>query len=377
MQNQFDVIIIGAGPAGASCAYNLKRINPNISVLLIDKAQFPRYKPCGGGVSPDVYHYLDFDLNEAISYRCNEAVMVANGQSIAAPIDDILMVRREVFDEFLLKKAEDKGVEVLTGAEVITLKQDYPYSQIETKEHHFTAKIIILAEGSRGKLARKLNIAPSNKIFAAMEYEHYRPFFDGKLYINFDHNDGYAWNFPKADGLSLGIGGLEKGKGKKGEGLPKKLQRFTKEFAVSTLQSCYTHGHPIQLYSGHRNLVHDSILLVGEIAGCVDPLTAEGIRPAIKSGYLAATIVAEGLRRDNLRFLKRYNALFHREIGQDFQYARILSYLVYNYREAILPLLSSKLAIEKFMSVFSGTARYRDHISKKRILKMIKQVIFR
>ena len=52
MTKLYDVIIIGAGPSGTSCAYNIKRLNPEANVLLLDKAEFPRYKPCGGGVSP-------------------------------------------------------------------------------------------------------------------------------------------------------------------------------------------------------------------------------------------------------------------------------------------------------------------------------------
>ncbi len=116
------------------------------------------------------------------------------------------------------------------------------------------------------------------------------------------------------------------------------------------------------------------ILLIGEVAGCVDPLTAEGIRPAIKSGYLAAKILADAIACGHFKALKKYNALFHHEIGKDFQYARILSYLVYNYRNIILPFISSKVALEKFMGVFGGQSTYRAHLSNKRILKMIAKV---
>jgi geranylgeranyl reductase family protein len=375
MHNPYDIIIIGAGPSGTSCAYNIKRLNPTISVLLLDKAAFPRYKPCGGGISPEVHNYLDFNLDEAISYRCSDIVMVANGEHMSTSMGEVLMARREVLDDFLLNKAKLQGVEVVTACEAIDIKKNDKFLVVATTQGEFTAKIAILAEGSRGKLARKLGIAPANRIFAAMEYEHYTKNLDGKLYINFDHNDGYAWNFPKADGLSLGIGGLKKGKGVKGDGLPKKLRKFASEFEVSELEQHHTHGHPIQLYNGRQKLVHDRILLIGEVAGCVDPLTAEGIRPAIKSGYLAAKIVAKAIECNKFRYLKQYNALFHREIGKDFQYARILSYLVYNYRKVVLPFLSSKMAIEKFMSVFNGSSTYRAHISKKRILKIISNLL--
>ena len=60
----YDVIIVGAGPSGTSCAYNIMQLKPNAKVLLIDKATFPRYKPCGGGVSPEVANYLEYEEPE-------------------------------------------------------------------------------------------------------------------------------------------------------------------------------------------------------------------------------------------------------------------------------------------------------------------------
>lgn len=371
MHEQFDVIIVGAGPAGSSCAYNLKRLNPNIKILIIDKATFPRYKPCGGGISPEVCNYLDFDLEEAINYRCHEAVLVANGKSTSTDMDDILMVRRDVFDDFLLNKAKECGVEILSPCEVIEIERSIQSTTINTAKGIFKSKFVVLAEGGRGKLARKMGIAPDNTVFAAMEYEHYTEALDDKLYINFDYNKGYAWSFPKSDGLSLGIGGLVKGKDKDSVGLPKRLKDFVQQFSVHKLAQQHVHGHPIQLYSGRQKLVHGPVLLAGEIAGCVDPLTAEGIRPAIKSGYLAAKVLAETIAHNQPHRLKKYDKLFHREIGKDFQYARVMSYLVYNHRDLILPFINSKRALEKFMQVFGGKSTYGEQISKKRIFKII------
>ena len=70
MSNIYDVVIIGAGPSGTSCAYNIKRFNPQAKVVLLDKAEFPRYKPCGGGVSPEVQNYFDFDVTGGIDSIC-------------------------------------------------------------------------------------------------------------------------------------------------------------------------------------------------------------------------------------------------------------------------------------------------------------------
>ncbi|MEN9947091.1 MAG: hypothetical protein RLZZ293_1477 [Pseudomonadota bacterium] len=369
----YDVVIIGAGPSGVSCAYNIKRNTPNLKVLIVDKASFPRYKPCGGGISPEVANYLDFDLSPSIDYICNDVIMVANGKQISGDKYPLWMVRREKFDSYLLDQAKAIGVEFMPNCEVIHLEQQTNQVSIICEQISFNAQIAVLAEGGRGKLAKKYSYTKAKQnVLAAMEYEHYTNQLSGKLYIDFDYNDsGYAWNFPKSDGLSLGIGGLVKGRAKGKIGLPQRLANYSSQFGVKKLTKTNLHGHPIMLYSGKQRLVHNRVILVGEIAGCVDPLTAEGIRPAIKSGYLAAKIISHSLTQQDLNHLRHYDKIFQQEIGKDFQYARLMAYFLNRNLTKILPLISSPQAINAFMSVFSGKEYYRDKITWKKIGKFI------
>lgn len=366
-----DVVIIGAGPSGSSCAYNLKKQNPNTTVMLIDKAIFPRYKPCGGGISPEVLNYLDFDLRDGANSFCRKVSVVAKGRKLEGPACDIFMVRREQFDYFLVKKAQSIGVEVLLDCEVTDIENTKSQVIVKTKKGDFAAKIAVLAEGGSGKLARKLNIAPNNNVAAALEYEHYQENNDGVMEIDFDQNsDGYAWVFPKSDGLSIGIGRFSKEK-KSSAGLPEKLKKYLQQHGVNDINRKQLHGHPVHLYSGRKKLVHGRILLIGEIAGCVDPLSAEGIRPAIKSGYLAAKCIASFLQDGKLSHIKKYNRDFHREIGRDFQYARIASYFLNRYNSKMLSLAVSTGSLNHYMAIFNGQATYRDYINVRRIFKMI------
>lgn len=378
MSKEYDVIVIGAGPSGTSCAYNIKRYHPDATVLLLDKAEFPRYKPCGGGVSPEVQNYFDFDLQAGIDSICNDVVMVANGKHIESDSHSLWMVRREKFDQFLLSKAQSKGVRFIAGCNVSEIKPNDSNSYVVTQSHgEFIAKVVVLAEGGLGKLAKKMGFAAKNTILAGLEYEHYTRELDGKLYIDFDYNDsGYAWNFPKSDGLSLGIGGFIKGQDKGSVGLPKRLTEYSQQFNVAALDKKQLHGHPILLYTGRQKLVHGNILMVGEIAGCVDPLTAEGIRPAIKSGYLAAKVIAYSIKNNKPKALVNYDVAFHKEIGSDFYYARIFSYFLNKNLSRILPMITTKSAINGFMSVFSGQATYRQKVNLRRIIKMIWQSIW-
>lgn len=119
-------------------------------------------------------------------------------------------------------------MEFLSGCEVLDINGsiDAGYQVQTDSQGSLSARLIVLAEGGRGKLAKKLGIAPHNNILVAMEYEHYTDNLDGRLYLDFDYNvSGYAWNFPKSDGLSLGIGGFLKGKARNG-GLPGKLANY-------------------------------------------------------------------------------------------------------------------------------------------------------
>ena len=149
-----DVIIIGAGPSGSTCAYRIKKILPSASVVLVDKAQFPRYKPCGGGISPEVKNYMDFEFDEVVSFQAHDVLLTAQQKSTRSSCD-IIMVRRELFDDVLVKKARDVGVSVFMNTDVIDLMQTPSHVEIKTHHETYQAKIVILAEGGAGKLARQ------------------------------------------------------------------------------------------------------------------------------------------------------------------------------------------------------------------------------
>lgn len=107
----FDCIIVGAGPAGGTAAYHLAK--KGRSVLVLEKETLPRYKPCGGGVSPVVADWFDFDFSPAISLKVKTVRYTWNMEDVVLADlqtpEPIWMVRRDIFDHFLIQQAQNKG----------------------------------------------------------------------------------------------------------------------------------------------------------------------------------------------------------------------------------------------------------------------------
>ena len=130
----FDCIIVGAGPAGGSAAYHLAK--QGRSVLIVDRDVLPRYKPCGGGVSPAIAQWFDFDFSPAISCEVDTLRYTWN---LEDPVDvklehqqPIWMVRRDIFDHFLVQQAQKQGAELRDNTEVTGIEFKVDRWQVNT-----------------------------------------------------------------------------------------------------------------------------------------------------------------------------------------------------------------------------------------------------
>ncbi len=356
-----DCIIIGAGPAGAAAAYHLAR--QGRSVLILEKDAHPRYKPCGGGVSPQVAQWFDFDFTPAINTKVTRYRFTYEGRD---PLEvepttreSLWLVRREIFDAFLISQALDKGAVLKAGCPALGLNFEQSAWTIDTPEGPQRARYLVAADGAKGPLAKNLGFHKRRfRIAGAIEAECATPG-PSDLPLCFDFGtvgQGYLWNFPKTDGQSLGIGVL---RGRQDRNLRETLKRYTAGFGAN-LDDCSVAAHPILLWDGDQDLHTQQALLVGEAACIVDPFTAEGIRPSLRTGVLAANAIHAALSGED-RALEAYTTAVQREIGAEMVWARRLSSLFYR-----LPALGYNVGVkhprgpQRMAQLFCGELRYAD-----------------
>lgn len=368
----FDCIIVGAGPAGGSAAYHLAKRGH--SVLVLEKESLPRYKPCGGGVSPAVAQWFDFDFTPAISMKVERLRYTWQGEDPAeVQLDNtepMWMVRRDVFDQFLIEQAQKQGAEVRDKSAVSAIAFKSDRWEVKTNSETLEARYLIAADGAKGPMAKMLGLKQGDRQpAAAIEIQYPNP--DNLIKFDFGRiKKGYIWSFPKADGYSLSIANLQ---GKTKEKLDDVLSKYAAENGF-TVNSSNVHDDFLCLWDGDRKLHTQNALLAGEAASVVDPLTAEGIRPSMFSGVKAAEAI-DGALGGTANALDNYTQVMNEEWGGQMVWASRVSGLFYK-----IPKIAYKVGVKRpsatqqMAAVLCGESSYAD-IANKAIDRLKKNLI--
>ncbi|AFY32600.1 geranylgeranyl reductase family protein [Calothrix sp. PCC 7507] len=357
----YDCIIVGAGPAGGTAAYHLAK--QGRSVLVVEKESLPRYKPCGGGVSPAIAQWFDFDFSPAISlkvdtFRCTLKMgdAVENKLEIAEPV---WMVRREVFDHFLVQQAQKQGAQLQDNTEVTGIELKTDHWQVNTAHEQFTGRYLIAADGAKGPTAKWLGFKDRKRRLAGALEAEIPASVENCSTFHFDFGtvkNGYIWNFPKADGYSVGVGTFI---GNEPQDYKKILTDYVHNIGLD-VKTCKQYGYPICQWDGNQKLHTQNAVLAGEAACIVDPFTAEGIRPSILSGLLAANAIHEALSGD-INALAKYSDAINEQWGADMAWAQKIALAFYRF-----PSLGYRVGVKRppgaqvMGKIFSGELRYED-----------------
>jgi geranylgeranyl reductase family protein len=357
----YDCIIVGAGPAGGTAAYHLAK--KGRSVLVLEKESLPRYKPCGGGVSPAIAQWFDFDFSPAISVKADSLRFTWKlGDPVEAKIDTkepVWMVRRDIFDHFLVQQAQNQGAELKDNTEVTGIEFKSDYWQINTANGSFHGRYLIAADGAKGSMAKWLGFKERKRRLAGALEAEIPATVENKPKIHFEFGlvkNGYIWNFPKADGYSIGVGTFIGGEP---QDFKKILDEYAKSFGVDVKNS-KQYGYPLCIWDGTQKLHTQNAVLAGEAACVVDPFTAEGIRPAIFSGVLAAGSINDALSGD-INALANYTNAINEELETDMAWAQKLAGAFYRF-----PGIGYKVGVKRpsgaliMGKILAGELRYGD-----------------
>jgi geranylgeranyl reductase family protein len=271
----WDAIVIGAGPSGSVTAYLLAK--KGYKTLILDMKDFPRYKPCGGGVtwraynllrelgiklrSPEAYH------KEVVIRGFGEEIKVSSDEEFAVATLDRRKLDKELLDEAIAQGAEFRK-EKVNG---VSLKED----RVEVIGSGFAARYVIGADGAYSITAISSGIRNcwrNDDIIFAIEGR--APPYDELTFIVDASPSGYGWIFPRGEDSNAGVGGISS----RSREVIKAFEEFSKRYKVEKIGSWIipTGGHGKPIAKGR-------VLLVGDAAGLADPLTGEGLYYAFKS----------------------------------------------------------------------------------------------
>ncbi len=318
-----DVLIVGGGPAGSSCAWKLR--DSGLDVLILDKQKFPRDKVCGGWITTQVFEQLALAPDEYARGRTLQPITGFRTSRIGDP--EVVTeyghtvsygIRRFEFDEYLLRRS---GVRIKEGVAFSGMERD---GQGWRVNGDIRARLVVGAGGHFCPVARALGARMNaEEIVAAQEAEFpmdasqqaacgIRPEAP-ELYFCPDMR-GYGWCFRKGNILNVGFGRLDKRNLK--SQVADFLQFLDRSGKVGFEIPSRILGHAYLIYSkSARQLVEDGVLLVGDSAGLAYSQSGEGIRPAIESGLLAAKVIREAKGDFSRERLSHYRTLLLERFG--------------------------------------------------------------
>ncbi|MGB5943668.1 MAG: geranylgeranyl reductase family protein [Leeuwenhoekiella sp.] len=347
-----DVLIVGGGPAGSGLAHHLAKAG--IKTVVIEADKFPRDKVCGDGVSPIALRELHAmgitktktfikanAINQVGLFMENDQAIVQLEKPDDLPFHARIIPRIEL-DDMIHQAAKKAGATFKENCRVTNYKVS-PHKVVThykngIGEFKITSKMIVGADGSRSLVARKLRGYQPDPDFQLLGQRAYYENVNGPtnrvdIYFSKENFPGIYWLFPKGKtGANVGMAMIYKTCPTQASQVrqcfanhldtnPDLLRRLGKGKATEKIQ-----GWPITFYDSRNAIIGDRVLLVGEAAGLINPLSGDGIQYAVLSARWASETIIESLGKSNCTMdsLSSYQQRLEKELAFDFSLSNLL-----------------------------------------------------
>ena len=333
----YDVIVVGGGPSGATAAHDLA--SAGHKVMLLDKAG--RIKPCGGAVPPRLMKDFDIPQSLLVAHAKSARIIAPSNKKVIMPVGDgfVGMVDRDTFDEWLRNRASKAGATRVTGkceevddSEKIVKLSFRPdrSSDLQT----VTARAVIGADGARSNVARQC-LAGAERVPCVYAYHEivevpdvidadYEETQCDVYYQGHLSPDFYAWVFPHGKTASIGLGSADKG-----FPLRETTTQMRKQIGMTGWKTIRKEGAPIPLKPLKRWDNARNVVVAGDAAGVVAPSSGEGIYYAMTAGRNSADAVAAFLKTGDAKSLRLARKNFMKAHGRVFWILGMMQYFWY------------------------------------------------
>jgi flavin-dependent dehydrogenase len=337
---EYDVVVVGSGPAGISTAIHLTKLMPSIQnrMVVLEKASHPRKKLCGGGISAytdDWLMRLDIKMSTTSLELNRTRFIVDHDEYMEYAVlqnGGLRTVIREEFDEALVQQARILGINVFENEPVVSFSYESDAVVVQTPKRNLSTQVLVGADGAKSSIRRELcrslgmwgpkTACSTLRFMVRVDRSHSPEHRDLEAVIDFSLAfqrgiRGYAWSFPVlVEGqswLNTGVGGFSVFQSKKCS-LKDILIEFLATRAVSVNKTGFE-AHPIRWFHPESILSANRILLVGDAAG-IDPLWGEGISFSLGYGAVAANCIARALATKDFSFATYKKELLEHEVGR-------------------------------------------------------------